>query len=194
MKVKNKIFYQVATDRDYKVGDVLNFGENFNGVGNRVMNSQFCKEQPLHKLGFDYLNSKRIFKDKKLVLDLCLSLLEADFVIRELAAEDVRKEKYPNFPSRLRCMFLSETKEELLKNFAEMKKSNPEKHFQAVAVKLNGEVFYANEKGLKRDGLSFLANKKVAEEYWGQNQNSTACIKEILFEGQAEVIEILQEK
>ena len=33
-KVKDVILYQVATDRDYKVGDILEFGENYNGQGN----------------------------------------------------------------------------------------------------------------------------------------------------------------
>ncbi|MBR5226725.1 MAG: DUF2441 domain-containing protein, partial [Clostridia bacterium] len=151
MKVKDKIFYQVATDRNYKVGDILCFGEDLNGLGYRVQNSNFNDgKTPFHKLGFMYLDSKKIFKNKQLVLQMSKALLEADFVLRELAAEEVRKEKFSHLPSRLKCMFLSETKEETLKNFEKMKKNNPQKSFQAVAVKLNGEVFYAKEVGLQR--------------------------------------------
>lgn len=194
MEVKDKIYYQVATDRHYKVGDILNFGQTLNGVGQRVMASHFQRNQiPLHKLGFNYLDSKKIFKNKKLILAMSKALLEADFVLRELSAEEVRKEKFAELPSRLRCMFLSETKEETLKNFNEMQKSNKDKHFQAVAVKLNGNIFYAKENGLARNGLSFEENKKVAEKYWSQNQKSTETTKEILFEGQAEIVEILAE-
>ena len=194
MKVKDKIFYQVATDRNYKVGDILCFGEDLNGLGYRVQNSNFNDEKtPFHKLGFMYLDSKKIFKNKQLVLQMSKALLEADFVLRELAAEEVRKEKFSHLPSRLKCMFLSETKEETLKNFEKMKKNNPQKSFQAVAVKLNGEVFYAKEVGLQRNGLSYNDNQKVALMYWAQNQNSTECTKEILFEGQAEVLEIFRE-
>ena len=194
MKVKDKIFYQVATDRNYKVGDILCFGEYLNGLGYRVQNSNFNDgKTPFHKLGFMYLDSKKIFKNKQLVLQMSKALLEADFVLRELAAEEVRKEKFSHLPSRLKCMFLSETKEETLKNFEKMKKNNPQKSFQAVAVKLNGEVFYAKEVGLQRNGLSYNDNQKVALMYWAQNQNSTECTKEILFEGQAEVLEIFRE-
>ena len=194
MKVKDKIFYQVATDRNYKVGDILCFGEDLNGLGYRVQNSNFNDgKTPFHKLGFMYLDSKKIFKNKQLVLQMSKALLEADFVLRELAAEEVRKEKFSHLPSRLKCMFLSETKEETLKNFEKMKKNNPQKSFQAVAVKLNGEVFYAKEVGLQRNGLSYNDNQKVALMYWAQNQYSTECTKEILFEGQAEVLEIFRE-
>ena len=194
MKVKDKIFYQVATDRNYKVGDILCFGEDLNGLGYRVQNSNFNDgKTPFHKLGFMYLDSKKIFKNKQLVLQMSKALLEADFVLRELAAEEVRKEKFSHLPSRLKCMFLSETKEETLKNFEKMKKNNPQKSFQAVAVLLNGEVFYAKEVGLQRNGLSYNDNQKVALMYWAQNQNSTECTKEILFEGQAEVLEIFRE-
>ena len=45
--------------------------------------------------------SKKIFKNKSLVIDMAKSLSESDFVLRELAAEEVRKEKYSDYPSRL---------------------------------------------------------------------------------------------
>lgn len=194
MKVENKIFYQVATNRNYKVGDILNFGENLNGQGQRVLNSKFNNgNTPFSKLGFQYLDNKNIFKNKKVILEISKALLEADFVLRELATEEVRKQNFPNLPSRFKCMFLSETKEEAMKNFEKMKKDNPHKTFQAVAVKLNGEIFYAKEIGLQRNGLSFNQYKQLSEEYWNQNQNSNEKVKEILFEGQAEILEILAE-
>lgn len=36
MQVKDLILYQVATDRNYKVGDKYTFGENPNGQWQRV--------------------------------------------------------------------------------------------------------------------------------------------------------------
>ncbi|MBP3581150.1 MAG: DUF2441 domain-containing protein [Clostridia bacterium] len=194
MKVKDKIYYQVATDRNYKVGDKLEFGQTLNGVGERVLNTHFQKSGvPINRLGFDYLDNKNIFKNKKLILDMSKALLEADFVLRELAAEEVRKENFPTLPSRFRCMFLSESKVEALANLKKFQKDSSGKHYQAVAVKVSGNIFYAKEVGLQRNGLSYHDNKKVAEQYWAQNQNSSESIKEILFEGKAEVVEILEE-
>ena len=101
-KVKDLILYQVATDRNYKVGDKFIFGKALNGQGNRVFNSKFYQnDKPIHQLGFDYVNSKKIFKDKSLIIKVCKALAESDFVIRELALEEVRKQKFPNLPSRM---------------------------------------------------------------------------------------------
>ena len=48
MKVKDKILYQVATDRNFKVGDKIHFGENFNGQ-TRIFDFSFNEEGiPLH--------------------------------------------------------------------------------------------------------------------------------------------------
>jgi hypothetical protein len=36
-KVRDKIMYQVATDRNYRVGDILEFGKELNGQGQRAL-------------------------------------------------------------------------------------------------------------------------------------------------------------
>lgn len=193
-EVKDLILYQVSTDRNYKVGDILSFGKKFNGQGDRINNSKFNDgEFSYYKLGFDYINSKKMFKNKKLMLEMSKSLAESDFVIRELAAEEVRKEKFKEYPSRLKCMFLSEQKEVVLNNLRQMYKKGFGTHFQAVAVKLNGKLFYARGVGLQRNGLSYGEYKKIAEEYWSQDQDSSEEVKEILFEGKAEIVEIIEE-
>ena len=194
IEVKDLILYQVATDRYYKVGDVLTFGETYNGQGNRINNSKFNNgEKSYYNLGYKYLNSKNIFKNKNLLFEISNSLSESDFVIRELAAEEVRKELFSNYPSRLKCMFLSDKKEVVLDNLKVMYKKGFGTHFQAIAVKLNGKLFYAKNVGLQRNGLSYGKYKDIAREYWSQDQDSNDETKEILFEGKAEVVEILGE-
>ena len=121
------------------------------------------------------------------------ALSESDFILRELAAEEVRKEKYKDYPSRLKCMFLSENKNIVLDNLKIFYQKGYGTHFQAIAVKLEGKLFYARSKGLQRNGLSYCEYLKIADEYWNQDQNSTDEVKEILFEGKAEVIEIMDE-
>lgn len=193
-EVKDVILYQVATDRNYKVGDIIEFGQSYNGQGNRIYNSKFNDgKDAYHKVGFNYVNSKHIFKNKPLMVELCKSLSESDFVLRELAAEEVRKEKYAECPSRLKCMFLSEKKEVTLENLKMFYQKGYGTHFQAIAVKLEGRLFYARSKGLQRNGSSYGEYLRIADEYWSQDQTSVEEVKEILFEGKAEVIEIMDE-
>ena len=54
-------------------------------------------------------------------------------------------------------------------------------------------MFYARSKGLQRNGSSYGEYLRIADEYWSQDQNSTEEVKEILFEGKAEVVEIMEE-
>lgn len=192
MKLKNAILYQVATNRNFKVGDKIHFGEELNGqmkIFDFIYNENGT---PFHELGFK--NAKKgIFKDRELVLKMANAIANYDLFMREIALEEVRKEKFPTRPSRFKCMFLSENKDEAIKNWAMMSKKFPENQYQAVSVKLNGEAFYVKECGIGRPGASFNQYKQLAEKYWGQNQKSTEKTKEILFVGDAEIVEVLKD-
>lgn len=191
-KVKDLILYQVATDRNYKVGDKVYFGETPNGQM-KIFDFSFNKNgKPLHELGFKSAN-KGIFKNKQLQLDMAIALQNYDLFIREIALEKVRQEKFPELPSRFYCMYLSEYKEDALKNIDIMVNKNLNKKYQAVTVKLNGQIFCVKDFGIGRLGLSFNEYKKLAEKYWSQDQNSKTKSKEILFIGEAEIVEILKE-
>ena len=191
MKVKNQILYQVATNRDFKVGDKIHFGNETNGQM-KIFDFTFNENgKPLHELGFK--NAKKgIFKNKNLEMKMAIALQNYDLFMREIAMEEVRKEKFPNLPSRFKCMYLSETKEEALKNLEIMFKKG-QGQFQAIAVKLSGELFYVKEVGIGRRGASYNEYRKLAEKFWEQNQHSAEKTKEILFVGDAEVVEILKE-
>ena len=189
--VKDLILYQVATDRNYKVGDKIYFGEKPNGQI-KIFDFSFNKQgKPLHELGFK--TAKKYFKNKQLQLDMAIALQNYDLFIREIAMEEVRQEKFPELPSRFRCMYLSESKEDVFKNIDIMANKTLKKTYQAVAVKLNGEIFCVRDFSIGRQGLSFNEYKKLAVKYWSQDQNSTTKAKEILFVGEAEIVEILKE-
>ena len=67
------------------------------------------------------------------------------------------------------------------------------KQFQAVAVKLNGTIFKAGKVYVSREGKSYNYYKEKAIEYWKQKGLKDEEVKEILFEGTAEIVEILAE-
>lgn len=193
MQVKDLILYQVATDRNYKVGDKIHFENNPNGQEDKCLNLSFNKDgQPLHSLGFSSIN-KGIFKNKKLLVDLSTALSNYDFIIREFALEEVRKTYFPNLPSRFRCMFLSEDETTCLNNFKDFVKHKTNSNLQAIKVKVNGEIHFVKDYGVSRLGLSFNEYKAEAKKYWSQDQNSTTKAKEILFIGDVEIVEILKE-
>jgi len=193
MQVKDLILYQVATDRDYKVGEKIYFGESRNGQYNNCMNVSFnLNGEPLHKFGFKHLKHG-LFKDKKLILEMSKALNNYDFIMREFALEEVRKEKFSYLPSRFSCMFLSDDEEVCLHNFNDFLKKDKGNIFQAIKVKVNGEVHFVKDYGVNRLGLSFNEYKEEAVKYWSQDQNSKSATKEILFKGEAEIIEILKE-
>lgn len=193
MKVKNLVLYQIATDRYYKIGDNLYFGKEYNFQGERVMNGAKLEKRRTYDDGYSFVDSKKIFANKKLVLKLAKQLEEYDFTIRELAFEEVRKTEFKDYPSRLKCMFLIDNKEECVKNLKNFHHKGHGTFFQVVAVKLNGNVFYATSKNVRRTGLSFEEYKQMARVYWKQEQNSKLPINEILFEGNAEIVEVIEE-
>ncbi len=193
MQVKDLILYQVATDRNYKVGDIIHFGDEPNGQEFNCLNLSFNKEgQPLHKIGFD--NSKKgIFKNKNLILDLSKALSNYDFIIREFALEEVRRQQFPHLPSRFRCMFLSEDADTCLHNFQGFINRGAGSNLQAIKVRVNGEAHFVKDYGVGRLGLSFNEYKNEAIKYWSQDQHSTSATKEILFTGDVEILDILKE-
>lgn len=193
MKVQNKVFYQIATDRYYKVGDTFNFGEKLNYQGKRVFENKLKDDQgKILQQAIDYLNSKNFFKNKKIISKLIKAVDESDFVIREIAMEKIRKNEFPNYPSRLKCMFLTDSKEECLKALKIFYQKGHGEYFQAVAVRVNGNVFYSKDVAIGREGLSYAEYLDKSKRYWSQNQDSNSKLQEILFEGDAEIVEILE--
>ena len=85
-----------------------------------------------------------------------------DVLVKELAIEEVRQAEFKDYPSRLHCMYLSISKEIALQNVKSMANSREKngKHFQAVAVKLNGTIFKAGKVYVSRESKSYEYYKK----------------------------------
>lgn len=193
MKVRDLILYQVATDRNYKVGDKIHFGEDPNGQEYNCFNLSFNKNgQALHEIGFTYAK-KGVLKDKNLVVEMSKALSNYDFLLREFALEDVRKKEFPNLPSRFRCMFLSESEDVSLHDLQGFINRGAGTNLQVVKVKCSGEAHFVKDFAIGRQGLSFNEYKELARKYWAENNDSKIATKEILFVGDVEVVEILKE-
>ena len=197
MKVKDLILYQVATDRHYKVGDKLVFDKDTpNGQFNRVFKTSFKLDgkRPSDIL-FEIAGSRLKKLKKNQIYKLAHILEYYDVFVKELALEEVRASKFPELPSRLHCMYLSISKDIALQNIESMSKNIEKngKQFQAIAVKLNGTIFRAGKFYMTRESESYEHYKEKAYKYWSQKDLKDEEVKEVLFEGEAEVVEILKE-
>ncbi len=196
-KVKDLILYQVATDRNYKVGDKLVFDKfTPNGQFSRVFKTPFKLDG---KRPCDILYNiaghrfKRLKKNQ--LYELAHILEYYDVFVKELALEEVRSESFADYPSRLHCMYLSISKDIALQNIEAMAKNREKKgsQFQAVAVKLNGKIFKAGKFYMSRESESYEQYKEKSYSYWVQKDLKDEEVKEVLFEGEAEIVEIIKE-
>ena len=196
-KVKDLILYQVATDRNYKVGDKLVFDKfTPNGQFSRVFKTSFKLDG---KRPCDILYNiaghrfKRLKKNQ--LYELAHILEYYDVFVKELALEEVRSESFADYPSRLHCMYLSISKDIALQNIEAMAKNREKKgsQFQAVAVKLNGKIFKAGKFYMSRESESYEQYKEKSYSYWVQKDLKDEEVKEVLFEGEAEIVEIIKE-
>lgn len=191
-KIKNKIFYQVAVNQNYKVGQLLEFNKETNNgqyYKTYTANSKFKDGRAADCL-FKLINKKLRFLKKDDCIKLAHILDDYDVAMRDLAIEQVRKELYPEYPSRLHCMYLSNDKQTAIDNLNNFVKRDGKGCFQIVAVKCIGNIFKV-EKNVERAGCSFEEYLAKAKEFWQQKniKNPNA----ILFEGVAEIVEIIKE-
>ena len=188
MLVNKEIFYHSNSGNKLSVGDVLIFNSNtHNRMHDEVYNSQHLLN------GIDaneLLNNKK--KDKKLNIsddefELIFKTINSDaFVMRELALEEVRKNKCPDYPSRLNCLYVTKNKEDALE-WSDILKRNKKKCNQVLTLECTGELFIGDGDLIKRQNLSYQKHLENAEKYWSGKTSKTP---EYLFYGTARIIAI----
>ena len=175
-----KQYYHVVTDHPMKLGQVIEFdSQHHSGVYNRV---HALKE----KVNDIYQNPSN-YKDIELDHHLKVAL-------RELALEEVRSKKYPNYPSRLSCLYVSNSLEEAEKwynLFIELGRPT----YSIVKVEIEGNEFIGDAENCFDGTIDKEKNLELAENYWNYKTNfkGKKPIKEILVNGKIKVIEIMKE-
>jgi hypothetical protein len=188
MKVEDKIYYHVNSYKELNIGDVLVFDNNtHNQMYETVYNSSYkLNDMDANEL----LLTKKRNKDKDLSyeeFDLVLSTVNNDaYVMRELALESIRKEYYPEYPSRLNCLYLTDKLEDAIK-WVDILKRNKKNAVQILTLKVSGNIFEGDGSLMKRLNLSYNEHLENAKMYWS---NATDNKDEILFTGTATVIDI----
>jgi hypothetical protein len=114
--------------------------------------------------------------------------------LRELALEEIRVKKYPAYPSRMACLYVSETFEEAEnwgRYFAEIGRPT----YSIVKLDVGGNCFIGDANKCFRGQLSKEENLRLAEAYWENktDRNNTQQIREMLVDGEITVLEIVKE-
>lgn len=196
-KVKDKVMYQ-ATTRDYKIGDILEFGKERNFQGERVFSSDYKMSGAENNMAEMFLSDKLKKKKKKLkreeMKNICDILWNYGFSMRELGYEICRQVYYKDEPSRLTCMFLCEKPEEAKAYLSTAKTKGNTSAPKVVGVKLNGKMLRTSNSFNQRGGKSIDEFIEQAHDYWrgvGSDFADSGSI-EYLFEGSAEIVEIIE--
>ena len=178
--MKEIFAYHVVTDRPMHVGQYIVFdGARHNGVYDRVMEKLPLVEDIYQRP--DEYNAEELEHHTRVAL-------------RELALEKVRKESFSGFPSRMSCLYVSESLEEAemwAGLFVEWKRPV----YAIVRLKIAGRVFTGDANNCFDATVNEAENLLLAERYWKNEPNLTGepVIREMLVDGDIEVAEIVRE-
>ena len=176
----DKIYYHVVTERSMKLGQEIVFDEtHHSGVYERVYNL-------LDKVE-DIYNDPNQYKNVELDHHTKVAL-------RELALEEVRKNKYPSYPSRLASLYVSSSLEEA-ENWYDYFISLNRPTYQIVKVSASGNSFTGDACNCFDGTIDKNYNLKQAEIYWQAKDNNLGKkpIYETIVDGKIKVIEIIKE-
>ncbi len=113
--------------------------------------------------------------------------------LRELALEEVRQAKFPEYPSRMSSLYVSAERENALlwaKWFREWGRPT----FQVVKLRITGRAFTGDANNCFDGGPEQAENLRQAEHYWRNlpNVDGERPIPEMLVDGDIEVVEIIE--
>lgn len=194
MKASEFIVYHIVTRTKMEIGQTITFDKNNHNTLFRF----FFEQEQLNAKGDDFF---RILNDNYTDEGLNLNKEDAEIAfkyahqtiraIRETITEMVRQEEYPEYPSRLSCLYATKSYEEALK-WKEVFDSYNRKVLQIVKLHVNGRSFEGDGNLLpKEDGAPFSKKIEQARTYWKGNPNNS--LPELLVNGRIEVVEIVED-
>lgn len=149
--MKEYTAYHVVTERPMTVGQVLCLDETYpSGVYRRVMEKVPMVEEIYQNPG--------AWAGKPLEHHTMVAL-------RELALEQVRREQFPQHPSRLHCLYVSETREEA-QQWASFFASLGRPTYHIVKLQVRGRKFVGNANLCFDATVNQEENRRLAQRYW----------------------------
>lgn len=175
-----KIFYHVISDIPKQAGQhILLDEEHPNGVHRRVYAElEMVRDIYAHPDQYDEKNLSHT----------------VSVALRELALEKVRKEKYPQYPSRMASLYVSRSFKEA-EQWADYFASLGRPVYGIAKIRVNGGCYEGDAYKCFDGSVYEEENLRRAEIYWqnGPNSDGREKIVEILAGGDIEVVEIVRE-
>jgi len=114
--------------------------------------------------------------------------------LRELALEEIRLKKYPQYPSRLACLYVSEDLERA-GHWGDFFASVGRPTYHIVKLEIEGPVFRGDATKCFKGTTDYRENRRLAELYWENKprEDGEEEILEILAAGHITVLEIVKE-
>ncbi|MFK4291425.1 DUF2441 domain-containing protein [Bacillus mycoides] len=186
--------YHIVTRKKMNIGQIIHFDKNqtntlyhfffereqlnSNGEdGIKILNNHY-KSDGLH------INNE----NAKVVMNYIDQTIRA---VRETIVEMVRLQEFPEYPSRLSCLYASKSYEDALKWKALFDSYNRDV-LQIVKLRVIGSSFEGDGNLLpKEDGIPFAQKMEQAREYWKGNVRNE--LPELLINGRIEVVEIIDD-
>ncbi|MGN5653179.1 DUF2441 domain-containing protein [Bacillus sp. Brlt_9] len=186
--------YHIVTRKKMKIGQSIQFNKN----QTNTLFHFFFKRKHLNSSGEDsiqilkehYTNEELHIKNENatVVMNYMDQTIRA---IRETIVEMVRLQEYPDYPSRLSCLYAAKSYEDALKWKALFDSYNREV-LQIVKLRVIGSSFEGDGNLLpKEDAIPFSQKMEQAREYWKGNVNNE--LPELLINGEIEVVEIIDD-
>ncbi|GKV56975.1 hypothetical protein NCCP2222_29220 [Sporosarcina sp. NCCP-2222] len=194
MKDKEFIVYHLVTRTKMKLGQIINFDNNQH---NSLYHFFFEREQ-VNSKGEDFIQIlSSHYSDDGLNLNKEDAEVAMKYVdqtmraIRETVVEMVRLQEFPEYPSRLSCLYAAKNYEDVLK-WKMLFDSYNRNVLQIVKLRVVGNYFEGDGSLLpKEDGVPFSRKIEQAREYWMGNRHND--LPELLINGRIEVVEIIEE-
>lgn len=114
--------------------------------------------------------------------------------LRELALEEVRRESYPFYPSRMCCLYVSRTYEEA-ERWADFFARIGRPTYSIVELDIKGKCFIGDATKCFDGQTDRATNLELAKIYWEnpQTEDSKNEVCEILVDGEITVVKIVKE-
>ena len=170
------IAYHAVTDRPLEAGQIITFdADHVSGV--------FLRVREKLTLMRDIHSNPEKYRARPLGYHTAIAL-------RELALEEVRAKKYPDYPSRMACLYASETIEgaEKWANFF-LKIGRPV--YAVARVESLGRTFVGDASKCFEGGVDRKENLRLAEKYWASS-GENAAVPEILIGDSAKILELVR--
>ena len=192
---KNELYvYHIVTRKKMSQGQVINFDKN----KRNTLYSFFFEREQLNSKGEDFFqiiqehySNEGLYLNKENA-DLAMKYTDQTIkAIREVIVEMVRLQEYPEYPSRMSCLYATKNYDEVMK-WKELFDSYNRSVLQIVKLRVIGNSFEGDGNLLpKDDGVPFSRKFEQAREYWQGNVKNE--LPELLIDGQIEVIEVIDD-